>query len=187
MIIEKNNLQSARLASDVLIAGKIAILPTDTVYGFSGIVSKEFACEKKIATIKGRDEGKPLIQLIAKPSDIFLYTDENVPRKLLSYWPGALTIIVKNKTASTTAFRCPGDEWLRNVIQFCDAPIFSTSVNKSGEPVLDEIDNIVSTFQNDVSLIVSDGNKKNALPSTIVKFENGITSLVRQGAVKVNV
>lgn len=185
MIIEKTNSQSARIASDILKAGGIAILPTDTVYGFSGIVSKKFSSEKKIASIKGRDEKKPLIQLLSKPNDIFLYTDETLPASLLAYWPGALTIIVKNKCESTTAFRCPGDEWIRRVIKMCEAPVYSTSVNKSGKPILDEIEKIISAFRNDVSLIVCDGDKKNALPSTIVKFENDSLLLVRQGALTV--
>ena len=37
----------------------VGIIPTDTVYGFSGIVD---LTEKRIKEIKGRDEGKPCIR-----------------------------------------------------------------------------------------------------------------------------
>ena len=72
------------------------IIPTDTVYGFSGIVdsSEHFNTDAIIRKIKGREEYKPFIQLIAAPEDIVKYTDDVVPKKLLDCWPGPLTIIV---------------------------------------------------------------------------------------------
>jgi len=141
-------------------------------------------------------ETKPLIQLIAKPEDILLYTNDKLPDSLLSKWPGALTIIVHIKENSplaetaipesrTVAFRCPGDEWLRKVIAECGAPVFSTSVNRSGQPVLDTTDAITTEFQNEVDLIIEDGDKKGALPSTLVALENGEVKILRQGSVEI--
>ena len=198
MICNKTDKNSLELACDFLKNGKICILPTDTVYGFSGIVdlktSKIFETDSKIRKIKGREETKPLIQLISKPEDLFLYTDDKIPESLLAKWPGALTIIVNLKKDSplfhfepTVAFRCPGDEWLRNLIAQCGAPIFSTSVNRSGMPVLDEIEKIQDEFESEADLIVCDGDKKGALPSTIVKIQNedekNCMKILRQGSV----
>ena len=77
MIIKKDDKNSIQIASDILSNGGIAILPTDTVYGFSGIadiksLKNKFDADDQIRKIKGRSETKPLIQLIAKPEDIFL-------------------------------------------------------------------------------------------------------------------
>ncbi len=186
MIIKKTDENSAEKAAEILKKGGIVILPTDTVYGFSGIVD-ERATDAKIRAIKGREETKPLIQLIAKPEDIFLHTDDQIPQKLLEKWPGALTIIVHNKnTATTTAYRCPGDAWLRRVIEECGAPIYSTSVNRSGSPVLDTVQAIRNEFEAETNLIVDDGDKKNALPSTLVMLENGSIKVLRQGDVKID-
>lgn len=180
--------------SEILRNGGVAIVPTDTVYGFSGIVDvRNSFCHKtdgRIRSIKGRDENKPLIQLISDPKDIVLYTDAVIPQKLLDCWPGSLTMIVPLKKDSplaenigTVAFRCPGDLWLRKVIKEVGAPIYSTSVNRSGCPVIEKIDGIKAEFEKDVDLIVEDGDKIGALPSTLVLLEDGGYRILRQGSV----
>ena len=199
MILKKSDSTSIEQTAAILKNGGIVIIPTDTVYGFSGIVnlknaSAHFKTDANIRAIKGRAETKPLIQLIAKPEDIRLYTDDDIPSSLLAKWPGALTIIVHIKEdapldataipeSRTVAFRCPGDEWLRKIIENCGAPVFSTSVNRSGQPVLDTTNSITSEFENEVDLIIDDGDKKGALPSTLVTIENGNVKVLRQGSV----
>lgn len=199
-VIVKKDFQGGTRVATVLNDGGVVIIPTDTVYGFSGIVDEydEVQADGKIATdvriraIKGRAESKPLIQLIARPGDIRKYTDDEIPQALLDKWPGALTIIVHLKkelalaaVQPTVAFRCPGDEWLRQIISSLGKPIYSTSVNRSGQPVLDSADSIISEFGSEVDLIVDDGDKKGALPSTLVSIENGAVKVLRQGSVQV--
>ena len=71
--------ESIEKIAGILKAGGVAVLPTDTVYGFSGIVdlkaNKLLKTEDRIRRIKGREESKPLIQLISNPDDINRYTD----------------------------------------------------------------------------------------------------------------
>ena len=199
MILNKTDSISIETTINTLKRGGIVIIPTDTVYGFSGIVDLKTAAaryetDSKIRAIKGRAETKPLIQLIAKPEDLRLYTNDEIPDTLLSKWPGALTIIVHVKEdtplaataipeSRAVAFRCPGDAWLREIIARSEAPIFSTSVNRSGQPVLDTTAAITSEFENKVDLIIDDGDKKGALPSTLVAIENGEVKILRQGSV----
>lgn len=199
--------------TNVLNAGGVVIIPTDTVYGFSGIVNEydtiageeknasdknkgtedeKIPTDDRIRGIKGRAESKPLIQLIARPEDIRKYTDDEIPSALLDKWPGALTIIVHLKkelplaaVQPTVAFRCPGDQWLRDIIATLGKPIYSTSVNRSGQPVLDSADAIINEFGSEVDLIIDDGDKKGALPSTLVSIENGQVKVLRQGSVQV--
>jgi L-threonylcarbamoyladenylate synthase len=200
MILKKSDPTSIEETVRILRSGGIVILPTDTVYGFSGIVDLQnvpslFKTDAKIRAIKGRQETKPLIQLLARPEDLKLYTDDDIPPELLAKWPGALTIIVHIKKDSpladssipatgTVAFRCPGDAWLRQIISLCEAPVFSTSVNRSGLPVLDTRDAIVQEFSKETNLIIDDGDKKGALPSTLVALENGQVRILRHGSVK---
>ena len=185
MICRKSDISCDQVAQ-ILKKGGVVIIPTDTVYGFSGITEKKYETDNKIRQIKGRSESKPLICLISKPSDISKYSDDVIPDNLLEKWPGALTVIVKNKgDDSTTAYRCPGDVWLREVIEKCGNTIFSTSVNLSGEPVLETEDEIVSVFKDKADLIVLDGDRKNAKPSTLVKIENGKVIVLRQGDIQV--
>ena len=198
MVIKKDDKNTAQQVADSLKNGSVAILPTDTVYGFSGIVdlttaTAHYETDKKIRSIKGREENKPLIQLIAHPEDIKLYTDAEIPATLLEKWPGPLTIIVPIKNPSpyaqpenykTVAFRCPGDAWLREVIAETGAPIFSTSVNRSGSPVLDTIEEIKKEFGQEADLIIDDGDKKGGIPSTLVSILDGTVKVLRQGSVQ---
>ncbi len=178
-VIDKNS-STVQICADFLNDEKVLILPTDTVYGFSGIIDKT---EEKIRAIKGRDDEKPFIVLIAKPQDVYTISDREIPPALFSLWPGALTIIVPDKTGQkTVAVRCPGDEWLRSVIEVCGSPIYSTSVNRSGLPVITRIDSIIKEFEEEVDLIVDNGDCNNHIPSTIVSVLKEGVSLVRQGS-----
>lgn len=183
MKLNKSDPQSAEEVITALKNGQVVIIPTDTVYGFSGIVPETDGLIRKI---KGRAETKPFIQLIASPEDIHEYTDQDVPESLLSKWPGALTIIVRNKKGmeqETTAYRCPGDEWLRKIIAGAGCPIYSTSVNRSGSPVLDDPASIEKEFGDEAAVFVDDGEKKGALPSTLVSVLDGEIKVLRQGSV----
>ena len=112
----KSDFDSIKKCADSLKNAQVVIIPTDTVYGFSAIVDDESKTKEKIQKIKGRGDEKPFIQLISSPEDIKKYTDDEIPSNLLDYWPGPLTIIVNDKRInSTTAFRCPADEWLRKL------------------------------------------------------------------------
>lgn len=181
---------------EILKSGGVAVVPTDTVYGFSGIVdltgNPAYKTDGKIRRIKGRDENKPLIQLISKPEEVYLYSAVKIPENIIKYWPGPLTVIVPVKEDSpladkcpTVAFRCPGDKWLRTVIEKCGAPLYSTSVNRSGCPVLETFDEIKSEFDNEADVVVDDGDKKGSLPSTLILLEENGFKILRQGAVKI--
>lgn len=196
MTSRKCDEKSAEAAAAVLLAGKIAVLPTDTVYGFSAAAilgQKKSGLDLKIDQIKKSAASKPLIELICDPKDVYKYTDQEIPQKLFQKWPGALTILVKNNAwyaeltgRAATAFRCPGDEWLRRVIGLCGCPIYSTSVNFSGKPVLETEAEILRDFGQAAALFVADGDKKGASPSTLVSLLDGEAKVLRQGAVKID-
>lgn len=198
MRLQKSDPCSIELCAAALLRGEVLIIPTDTVYGFSGIVPES---EERIRRIKGRDETKPFIQLLADPEDLALYSDSLLPPVIRALMPGALTVIVKNSIknaepfvsagasagcAGTTAFRCPDDDWLRVLIRKCGKPLYSTSVNRSGFPVLTDIDIMEKEFGAEVFYIVDGGEKKDALPSTIVDLSGGTPKIIRQGAVRID-
>ena len=82
MIVEKNDRNSIKIASEKLLAGEIVIIPTDTVYGFSGIVKPESNIDKKIREIKGREEEKPfIIKDVTQDAKSYSYeVDDNIWR-----------------------------------------------------------------------------------------------------------
>ena len=182
MRIQKKASNSADAAAAELKYGNVVILPTDTIYGFSGLIGKT---AEAIARIKGREENKPFIALIADPWDIYRYTDLKIPESILSLWPAPLTLIVPLKGQGTQAFRCPADEWLRSVVAAAGDAVYSTSVNRSGTPPLTDIEAICREFEASVSLIVDSGNLEGQ-PSTLVDLSSGTPRVLRQGSVVID-
>lgn len=182
MRIQKKAPNSAVAAAAELKQGHIVIIPTDTIYGFSGLIGKT---AEAIARIKGRAENKPFIALIAEPADIYRYTDIKIPEHILNLWPAPLTLIVPLKGQGTQAFRCPADEWLRNVVAAAGDAVYSTSVNRSGMPPLTDISTICREFEDSVALIVDGGNLE-GLPSTLVDLTSGTPCVLRQGSVVID-
>jgi L-threonylcarbamoyladenylate synthase len=179
MIINKFDSETAEKTAEILRGGNVAIIPTDTIYGFSGIVPDT---EQKIRELKDRSDEKPFIRLLAKPEDVFLYTDARIPLALLAFWPGPLTLIVP--ASVNIAFRCPGDKWLRNVIAKTGKPLYSTSANRAGQPPFSTITDIIREFEDKVPLIVAAGDCTDSQPSTIVDITSGICKVLREGSIK---
>ena len=182
MRIQKKAPNSAAAVAVELKRRNIVIIPTDTIYGFSGLIGKT---AEAIARIKGREENKPFIALIAEPADIYRYTDIKIPEHILNLWPAPLTLIVPLKGQGTQAFRCPADDWLRSVVAAAGDAVYSTSVNRSGTPPLTDIEAICREFEDSVSLIVDDGNLE-GLPSTLVDLTSGTPRVFRQGSVVID-
>ena len=182
MRIQKKAPNSAVAAAAELKQGHIVIIPTDTIYGFSGLIGKT---AEAIARIKGREENKPFIALLAEPADIYRYTELKIPEHILDMWPAPLTLIVPLKGQGTQAFRCPADEWLRNVVAAAGDAVYSTSVNRSGMPPLTDISTICREFEDSVALIVDGGNLE-GLPSTLVDLTSGTPCVLRQGSVVID-
>jgi L-threonylcarbamoyladenylate synthase len=83
-----------RRAREVLDAGDLVVIPTDTVYGIAARPDDPAAIAAVFA-VKERPSDKPLPILAATPSDldqIALLGD--LARRAARYWPGPLTLVV---------------------------------------------------------------------------------------------
>jgi L-threonylcarbamoyladenylate synthase len=157
----------------------VIILPTDTLYGFSGIIPDT---DSAIRVIKGRGETKPFIQLLASADDLSFYTDTAIPAELRGHWPGPLTIIVPVRAGGTAGFRVPADPWLRSLITKLGAPIYSTSVNRTGSPPLTNPDAMAAEFAGEVPLVVRAPRPLAGPPSTLVALTPTGYTVLRKGA-----
>lgn len=163
------------------------IAPCDTIYGFIGRVPFS---EEAIRQIKGREENKPFLILINR-SDISAFSDQSLPESILSYWPGALTVIVRSnqewqeRGLKTIALRYPNDPWLLQLMESVQTPLYSTSCNRSGNPVLREVKKIIAEFEADLPLIVEAGDCI-GVASTVIDCSVVPYRIVREGAVKID-
>ena len=160
----------------------LVIMPCDTVYGIIGIYP---ATDNKIREIKGRGENKPFLILIKKEW-IHNFTKIKINNYLLNLWPGPLTIIVPGLNNDTIALRVPDDKRLQKLLLELKKPLYSTSVNKSGQQTLETEHAIESEFGNKVDLFVKEGDLIGSRPSTIIDITQLPYKILRNGACPVD-
>ncbi len=170
---------SENLAKEVGIRlrnGEIGIFPCDTIYGLCAAVSEENA--ERLYQIKERPQNKSFITLMTKAQ-----INEKgiaVPKDLLDRWPAAFTAIVFAHDNSTIALRVPDDPFLQALLPI-SGPIFSTSVNFSGSPSLQNAKDIISSFSDRVDFIVRKDNLTQGLSSTLIDATKTPYQIIRQG------
>jgi L-threonylcarbamoyladenylate synthase len=182
MLLSKNSPQTLETVARCLKDNRVVIIPCDTVYGFVGRAPETDAA---IRAIKGRDEVKPFISFIEKPSDIDRFDAIAPAPEVLSLWPGPLTLILAQRSGATVALRCPDDPWLQELLSLCGFPLFTTSVNRSGAPLLSKVEDMRREFEAEVACIVDAGDLPGALPSTLLDVSKKPYRVLRQGSLKV--
>ncbi|AHB36802.1 L-threonylcarbamoyladenylate synthase [Spiroplasma apis] len=124
-------------AINLLKKNEIIILPTDTIYGLSSIVNADNA--QKINELKQSDLTKPLIILVSnlKQASKLIEMNDDVENYLMSDYP--TTVIAKSlkNKQSTIAIRVVKRKDIKTIIDNV-GPIYSTSVNVSGQNPLSE-------------------------------------------------
>jgi L-threonylcarbamoyladenylate synthase len=98
---------------NVIDAGGVAVIPTDTVYGIIADATNEEAI-KKIYKIKRRDYSKPLIIMVSSIEMLLRYVDNVslMEKEIINkYWPGKLTILFK-KNNKLSSFINNGGEYV---------------------------------------------------------------------------
>jgi tRNA threonylcarbamoyl adenosine modification protein (Sua5/YciO/YrdC/YwlC family) len=181
---------SIRRVAAVLASGGVAILPTDTIYGFHCAVSNARGIET-ILKLKGSAARAGLILLasdVAMARALVARWPGRSARTLGRVWPAPLTAILPARgnlpprlsSSGTVAVRVPAHAELRAVIRALGEPIVSTSVNRSGDAPLTRIADIRRAFPG-LGGYLSRGGRSPALPSTIVDFTGETATLVRAG------
>jgi L-threonylcarbamoyladenylate synthase len=164
--------------------GGLAIVPCDTIYGILGAAP---AAEARIRRTKSRAEDRPLLVLIPDRSWLWRCGVADVPsEQLLCLWPGALTIVFPRAGGGTVGVRLPDDPFLCQLARCVGAPLYSTSVNRSGLPSLSCVSQIKAAFGRSVDLIVDGGELYSPVPSTVVDVTARPFRLLRPGAVDVS-
>ena len=196
---DKINTKAAEETASLISKGKIAILPTATIYGISCIYNNNEALNK-VYEIKNRARNLPFIILISNLSNLdYLVENINPAAKALikHYWniknPSPLTIIFKkNKSiapfitsgSKKIAIRRAGLKFIRQIINI-SGPIISTSATISGEdksPVATE--DIPDEIKEKVDLIVRFHGSLSGISSTIVDASDSKLSVIRKGEIK---
>lgn len=130
-------------AARALIAGGVLILPTDTLPGFHCRFDDRDAV-RRIAEIKGRSTGKPLLVLasgMAQAKMVLGPLDSRQSQLCAACWPGPFTLILPARLglpdevtagSGTIGVRVPAFPRLVDLLNRVGRPLVSTSVNRQG-------------------------------------------------------
>ena len=197
---------SIQRAVEVLKAGGLVAIPTETVYGLAADANNVLAINK-IFSSKGRPSGHPLIVHVAQP-DVGLgndqYTDSTAWREILSqwsrdvspealilaneFWPGPLTMILpkaKNVLLEVTGgqetigIRCPQHPIAQHLLKEFGGGLAAPSANRFGRISPTTAEHVHEEFPGNEILVLDGGPCDVGIESTIVD----LTRLDTHGAV----
>jgi L-threonylcarbamoyladenylate synthase len=180
-------------ASELFFSGKIFIYPTDTIYGIGGNPFNNNSV-KRINDIKGREKAKQFIWLISDIENLLNYIEIDFEIQLeflKKIWPGPVSVILKLNSRSkelvgyeTAAIRIPDNIFCKKLLNEISLPLISTSVNKSGQKILNDIKEIKDVFNEDADALFYSNKKIMHIASTIIDLKREKPVLIREGAVK---
>lgn len=166
--------------------GKVALLPSDTCYGFSCDATNENAV-RKIFELKKRDISKPLSVLVASKDMAQSYVEWNEEIELLwnTYLPGPYTLVLPKKKnillpflSDTIGVRMPQYELLTDISKKLGKPIVTTSANVAGHDACYSVESVVMQIdRNSIDMILDIGEIPVRSPSTLVFWEAGAVRL----------
>lgn len=173
-----------REAADVLKAGGVAIIPTETVYGLGASLSNNQAVAR-LYEIKKRDKRKPFSIAIEKKERVEEFA-RDIPLaayKLINkFWPGPLTLILKGTSSPSVGLRMPDDPIALKIIAAAGSPLALPSANLSGKTAALNFEEAVRDLKGLVEFAIDAGPAKLGLESSIVDFTVEPMRVLRAGA-----
>ena len=182
-------------AADLLRAGQLVALPTETVYGLAGDATSDVACAR-IYEAKGRPRFNPLIvHLPSRDAAEALAVFPDTARDLASaFWPGALTLVLPLRAGhglsplvtaglDTVAVRLPAHPAMRAVLEATGRPLAAPSANPSGRISPTTADHVRAGLDGRIAAILDGGPCGVGVESTILAPSTTGTRLLREGGI----
>lgn len=176
------------------ISKKLIAFSTDTVFGVGVLVDQNVMDGvNKIYQMKKRDLNKPLAVLISdiKQVEESININEQA-KKLIPFWPGALTIIFEKKnndifpfTKDTIGLRIPNSKIALSILNHF-GPFVTTSINYSGESSINSPEEIDNKFHEYIDYLVIDNEERSNVSSTVVDVSKKDIKILRQGTIKIS-
>ena len=181
-------------ALELLRAGEVVAIPTETVYGLAGDATDGRAVAR-IFEAKGRPRFNPLIAHVASLAMAEgLAAFDPLSRRLAeNFWPGPLTLVLTLGEGSTIhplvtagldtiALRMPRG-FGAELIAALGRPLAAPSANSSGRISATTAAAVAADLGARIPLVVDGGATLVGLESTIVKVEGDRVRLLRPGGV----
>lgn len=183
-------------AGEILRAGGLVAIPTETVYGLAAN-ALDPAAVRKIYEAKGRPSDNPLIVHIEEVSQLgplALEIPESAQKLAKAFWPGPLTMILKKSRLvpalvsgglETVAVRLPAHPVARAVIRSAGVPLAAPSANLSGRPSPTKFSHVREDLSGRVDALLDGGDCTVGVESTVITLAEGVPRVLRPGGVTV--
>lgn len=180
-------------AGEILGAGGLVAVPTETVYGLAGNGLDPAAVER-IYAVKGRPEQKPLSLMVPGAEAIAAYGVDIPPAAYIlaeRFWPGPLTMVVKAGAhipaivlagGDTVGLRCPDQPDTLALLRECALPLAAPSANPSGAASPKTAEEVAAYFDGCIEAILDGGRCALGRESTIVDLTVEPFRILRSGA-----
>ncbi|WOR15915.1 L-threonylcarbamoyladenylate synthase [Hyphomonas sp. FCG-A18] len=181
-------------AANILRAGGLVAMPTETVYGLAADATNAQAIVR-LYEAKGRPRFNPLIAHVA---DMEMARKQGVFSKQAAalaqaFWPGPLTLVVDLEGTSTVsdiaraglnsiALRCPAHGVARALLTVFGGPLVAPSANPSGKISPTRADHVANDMGERVDLILDGGPCESGVESTIIDARGHHPALLRPGS-----
>ena len=179
-------------AVEVLKSGRLAVVPTDTVYTVIADAFSTFATQRLFGA-KRRNREVPLSLLIRNPRQVVgLARDvpETAERLMASYWPGPLSLVLPaqpdmpwelGSTGDAIGLRMPADDLLLAIAAEI-GPLACSAANRRGELPATTVAEARLQLGDTVDLYVDGGPCEPAL-TTVVDCTRAGVHVLREGLV----
>ncbi|MCC7192906.1 MAG: threonylcarbamoyl-AMP synthase [Phycisphaeraceae bacterium] len=182
-------------AKEIILAGGVVGLPTETVYGLAANALDPIAVAM-IFEIKNRPKFDPLIVHVPDTSsleELVIEISQTTQRLAGTFWPGPLTLVLpKNKivpdivTAGlpNVAIRVPDHPIAQQLLRSVRVPLAAPSANRFGSVSPTTAEHVRQELGNAVPLVLEGGSCRAGVESTVLSLVEEPT-LLRPGAVAI--
>jgi len=181
-------------AVDVLRAGGLVAMPTDTVYGVGVALGTRNGFARLFAA-KDRPFDRAIVLLVADIEQASSVGVLSPPARLLAarFWPGGLTLVLPQVEGAglpgeltaglrTIGVRVPDHDCPR-ALALALGPLPVTSANRSGHPEARDASGVIEQLGERVDLVLDGGPARAGIPSTIVDCSAELPRILRVGAI----
>lgn len=181
-------------AAQLLRAGEVVGIPTETVYGLAANALDPDAV-RRIFAAKGRPQDNPLIVHIAdavQMDQIAAHVPESARRLAAAFWPGPLTIILPKRDhiplvtsggLSTIGIRLPAHPLAQAIIRAAGVPLAAPSANLSGRPSTTTAQHVLEDLSGKIAAVVEGGPCTVGVESTVISLCGDKPRLLRPGGI----
>ncbi len=181
-------------AAELLQAGELVALPTETVYGLAANALNARAA-RAIFRAKGRPAHNPIIvhvSSVAMARRCVRHWPTMADRLARAFWPGPLTLVLPKADAippvvtaggDTVGVRWPAHPFIQAVIRKCGFPLAAPSANRSTRVSPTQARHVLAALGGRIPLIVDGGPCAIGLESTVFDLTSRPPRVLRPGMI----